>query len=131
MPISPHDAIVRTSADLFSLWQSLMGEGGFGRRTLWLVFMYDDGQVSPVIVPIQDIPARPDALVANLGAVIAGLRDDGVNSVAMLLSRPGPRAMTDADRAWARTLTPLTPWPVHLATADDLQVFAPDDLIAA
>jgi hypothetical protein len=108
-----------------------MGDGGFSRRSLWLVFLYEDGQVAPVVVPIEDIPARPDALVANLGAVLAGLADDGVSSTAMLLSRPGPRAMSADDRAWARALTSFTPWPVHLATADDLQVFAPDDLIAA
>ena len=131
MTITPRDAIVRTPADLFALWQSLMGEGGFGRRTLWLVFLYDDGQVSSVIMPIEDIPARPDPVVANLGLILADLGREGIDSAAMLLSRPGPRAMTDDDRDWARALTPLTPWPVHLATADEVQVFAPDDLVAA
>lgn len=131
MPVSPRDAIVHTPADLFALWHSLMGDGGFGLRTLWLVFLYDDGQVAPVILPVEGIPVRPDHTVANLGSIIADLNEDGVSSAAMLLSRPGPRAMTDDDRAWARALTPFTPWPVHLATADDLQVFAPDDLIAA
>jgi hypothetical protein len=131
MPVSPRDAIVHTPADLFALWQSLMGHGGFSRRSLWLVFVYEDGHVAPVVIPIEDIPKRPDVLVANLGSVLAGLADDGVSSTALLLSRPGPRAMTTDDRAWARALAPFTPWPVHLATADELQVFAPDDLIAA
>src|SRR3954447_9069183 len=47
----------------------------------------------------------------------------------------GPAGMTDADRRWARALLAgfrgLTRWPVHLATRDRVQVFAPDDLIAA
>ena len=90
MPVTPRDAIVRTSQDLFALWQSLMGDGGFGRRSLWLLFLYDDGQVAPVIVPIEDIPVRPGVQVTNLGTIVADLREDGVSSAAMLLSRPGP-----------------------------------------
>jgi hypothetical protein len=43
--------------------------------------------------------------------------------------------MTDADRVWAveireRLARHLGPWPVHLATRNRIQVFAPDDLIA-
>jgi hypothetical protein len=42
--------------------------------------------------------------------------------------------MTERDRRWARALRAafagLTAWPLHLATPDNVQVFAPDDLLA-
>jgi hypothetical protein len=128
----PHETIVHSDTELYELWQGLMGSGGFGRRSLWLLFFNQDGRPEPVIVPIDDIPGRPDArLIDALGQVVAGLMAEGtVASVAMLLSRPGPRQMTDADRVWARALAPVTPrWPVHLATTDRVQIFAPDDLL--
>jgi len=41
--------------------------------------------------------------------------------------------MSDGDRDWARFLCDSTSladrWPVHLATAGQVRVFAPDDLI--
>jgi hypothetical protein len=128
----PHETVVRTSTDLYELWQQLMGPGGFAHRSVWLLFLDGDGHPEPVIVPIDDLPARPDRrLVQALSQIVAGLTDSGdVASVAMLLSRPGPRHMTGDDRVWARALAPVTPaWPVHLATADRLQIFAPDDLL--
>jgi hypothetical protein len=114
-----------------------MGPGEFGRSSIWVVFLDADGVVQPVIVPIEDVPPEPDAVVVrNLARVIADAFDDGSGaSVALLLSRGGPVGMTDADRRWARALVDgfrgLTRWPVHLATRDRVQVFAPDDLIAA
>ena len=48
-------------------------------------------------MPIEDIPARPDPDFANLGLILADLGREGIDSAAMLLSRPGPRAMTDDD----------------------------------
>ncbi len=129
---------VHTEADLFTLWQRLMGPGSFGKRTLWLLFLRPDDYPCGVIVPIEDVPGEPDldvitALERILDDVVAA---QDVGSVPVLLSRPGPSAMTDRDRRWAATLRDglgrhLGRWPVHLATYERLQVFAPDDLIAA
>lgn len=130
----PQDMIVRTDTDLLALWQRLMGSGGFGRRSIWMVFLDGDGRPQPVVAPIDDIPEQPDQrLLDALAKVIEGLiADGGVASVVLLLSRPGPQDMTGSDRRWARALAPLSPGrPIHLATADRIQVFAPDDLIAA
>lgn len=102
-----------------------------------MVFLDDDSRLTPVIVPIEDIPPEPDdQFVGNLAHVICDLlSDSAAASVALLLSRPGARAMTDADRRWARALREaledLPMWPVHLATRGHVQVFAPDDLVAA
>lgn len=128
---------VRTPADLHALWRRLMGSGGFGCASIWVAFLAADGVVQPVLMPVDDIPSEPDhGAVRNLARVVADVVDDGTGaSVALLLSRGGPSGMTDADRRWARALVEgfrgLTRWPVHLATTDRVQVFAPDDLIAA
>ncbi len=134
-PTSPLQTVVRSDADLAALWAVLMGDEGFTRRSLWLLFIEDDGRPAPVVVPIDDIPAQPDPeLCRGLAGVVAGLKDRvGLGSVAALLSRPGDSAMCENDRRWARQLVQLSGlsrrWPVHLATADRVQVFAADDLL--
>jgi hypothetical protein len=134
----PPLTVVRTPADLLALWQCLMGRGEFTRASVWLVFLDDAYRVQPTIVPIDGIPAEPDeGFTSAVARIIEGLVDGGtVSSVAMLLSRPGPARMTAADRRWAAALRSAVgdeyaTWPIHLATADDVQVFAPDDLAAA
>lgn len=114
-------ATVTAAPDLTALWAALMGDGGFARRTLWLVLLDPGGHPAPVVVPIDDVPAEPGPRdVAGLGTVLAGVADLG--TPVLLLSRPGPAEVQDADRRWAAVLRPLAPaWPVHLATAD------PDD----
>jgi hypothetical protein len=134
----PHETFVRTEAELTQLWEHMMGPGGFARRSIWHVFFDADGQMCPVIVPIDDIPQEPDALGLGSLADIVGdvTRASAIASVAVLLSRPGEQAMTPADRRWARAIhaafaSTIRLWPIHLATTDRVQVFAPDDLIAA
>ncbi|MGI8459021.1 MAG: hypothetical protein ACR2LI_13035 [Propionibacteriaceae bacterium] len=125
------DRPVRTARDLQIFWEALMGEGGFGRRSLWLSFLETDGLPVPHVVPIDDLPVRPDETAVNgLALMVRELVENGeVAAVVMLLSRPGPDTKTADDRAWARALAPLSVWPVHLATTDLVQVFAPDDLL--
>jgi len=132
---SPLDRTIRTDADLAGLWHALMGPDGFARRSLWLVMLDDTGRPLPVVVPIDDIPERPDQdLRHGLAQTVRHLETlDDVHSVAALLSRPGPLAMTEADREWARALQQHTRlavrWPLHLGTAGRVVVFAPDDLV--
>ncbi len=134
----PPDFSVHDDADLSALWHTLIGPGEFGQRTLWLTFLDQDGRVSPLIVPIDDIPTEPDALFArNIARIIDKLVAGGdTSSVALLLSRPGVNDMTALDRRWARALhaelgPELSRWPIHLATCDNIRVFAPDDLLGA
>lgn len=131
------DRPIRTDADLFRRWQALMGPGGFGKRTLWLMFLEPDGSPTKVLVPIEDIPTEPDRkVVQSLHTIVAELSQDiDIGSVPALLSRPGRAAMTASDRRWAAAWRADAPpaivrWPMHLATCDRIQVFAPDDLIA-
>jgi hypothetical protein len=131
------DRTIRTDAELTALWRALMGSGGFARRSLWLVMLDGTGRPLPLVVPVDDVPdVLDDTLRGGLAQCVRHLADlDDVHSVAALLSRPGPRLMTEGDRACARALhrhTSLTArWPLHLGTAGRVTVFAPDDLVEA
>jgi hypothetical protein len=128
---------IRSQEDLHRHWRALMGPLGFSRRYLWLGLIGADRRPTPLLVQIDELPERPDpAMCDRFGAFLGHLLDEEPGcSVALLLSRPGPAAMTTADRAWAIGLTdaarragiPLEP--LHLATDEAVRVFAPDDLL--
>ena len=129
---------IRNAVELCALWEKLMGRDGFDTRTLWLLFLDEANRPIKLIVPIEDIPAEPDGEVLDrIARMLDEVLDDGCpGTVPMLLSRPGPGAMTGNDRRWAADITRhlgrhLGPWPVHLATCNRVRLFAPDDLIAA
>jgi hypothetical protein len=131
-PRTPHDTLIRNSDDLQELWRSLMGDGGFSRRSVWLLFLDAAGRPSPVLVPIDDIPRRPVPIfldnLRHIARELIGSQD--VASMALLLSRPGSKTMSEEDRAWARALREVSSqWPIFLAVADSIQIFAPDDLL--
>jgi hypothetical protein len=133
----PHQTFVRTNAELTELWTDLMGPGGFSLRSLWMIFIHSDGELAPVVSPIEELPLEPDEqMLHNFRQVINDLTSDTELTAAFLLSRPGPSHLLPGDRRWAaalvRALGPeLSPWPIHLATAGRVQVIAPDDLVAA
>ncbi|WP_052591813.1 hypothetical protein [Luteipulveratus mongoliensis] len=136
MTTSLRDCVIKTEVDLLELWEGLMGEGGFSQRSLWLIFLDREGRPTPLIVPIDELPDEPDPDdVARIARLIEHAREEvKVESVPMLLSRPGPTWMQDGDRRWAAALTEAfagqqPQWPIHLATTDHVQVFAPDDLV--
>lgn len=129
---TPQDTLISSAADLQALWRSLMGDFGFSRRSIWLLFLDAEGRPNPVLVPIDDIPRRPvPRFLDNLRYMARELVGSGeIASMAMLLSRPGRATMTDEDRVWARALHDVSPdWPPFLGVADSVQMFAPDDLI--
>lgn len=126
--------VLRTDAELAQLWRTLMGEGGFAARSLWLMLIDDDGRPAPLLIPVDDIPPQPDDdFGRGLASVVAELKTSGhLNSVAVLLSRPGDPTLTEGDRCWARHLVArglAQHWPVHLATRAGIAVFAADDLL--
>jgi len=131
----PMEKVVTDNASLLELWRSLMGAGGFARRSIWMIFLDPDGRTLPIIAPIDEIPFRPDRrFIANLDLIAEGLLDgEKVGSIAFLLSRPGSVEMSDGDRNWASALEGLCRrggWPLHLATRDTIRVFAPEDYLA-
>ncbi|MHA3700761.1 hypothetical protein ACXR2U_01140 [Jatrophihabitans sp. YIM 134969] len=128
-----------SDATLTELWSELMGDGGFGVRTLWLLFVDREQWTLPVIAPGEDVPLRPDRrhLDGLFGLIQSLRRNDTVHGFAALLSRPGSASVSLDDRAWAAALTStardrrVPMWPVHLATHGQVRLLAADDLIGA
>ena len=128
---------IDTQEDLHALWRMLMGPLGFGGHSLWVHLLDEDGRPTPVILQIEDLPRVPDLAVReNLTRFLSHLVQDAPGSFAFLLSRPGRKGITEAERSWAEALCDVTrhlglrPWPVHRANDQELVVIAPDDLAA-
>lgn len=117
---------IRTADELTRRWKQLLDPPVFGRRSLWLMWLDDDGLMLPVVVPVDDVPPVPD------GGMLWGLRQlhDGVveqqltgdGHLAMALCRPGHAAITEDDGEWAEALDELLgdgqidgTWSLHLA----------------
>ena len=129
---------IRCQDDLHRHWRALMGPLGFSGRQLWLNVLGGDRRPTPVLLQIDEVPVVPEPpLLDGLMAVIEELlQDEPDGSVAVLLARPGSASMSQDDRDFAQALTaaarcsgvPLEP--LHLATDEEVQAFAPDDLAA-
>lgn len=130
-PLLPPDQMppITDAAVLEETWRALMGELGFARAQVYLLFV-DAGR--PLFVShVEEVPAHPlPPDIAALTRVLERLPVPEV-SVAFLYCRPGAAALTPADRTWARGLARFSPWPVHVASDDDIVPVAPDDLVEA
>jgi hypothetical protein len=112
---------IRSSLALTRRWVALLSPLSFERRALWLTSLAADGRQSPVLLPVEDVPARPDHRLVRglLGLAHAQLEDDGL--VALALCRPGEAVENADDRAWADELSELFDeeldgsWSLHLA----------------
>ena len=81
----------------------LVDSGARRVRSLWLLFLSGEGVQLPAVVPIDDVPERPDpALVGNLCGVIAevlaGAAPEG--STVITLTRSGDETVDGTDRYW-------------------------------
>jgi hypothetical protein len=76
-------------------------------RTLWLFFLQRDGFQANLVVPVDDIPERPDAAVIGNVCYVASesiAQAPSLLSVVITLSRPGTLRRTDFDRHLLRAL---------------------------
>ncbi len=75
---------------------------------MWLLFLSGDGGQLPAVVPIDDVPERPDPqFVGNLCHVIADVPARTRRPAAPQWSRltcPGHETVDDTDRYWFRAL---------------------------
>ncbi len=119
------DVPVRSSLALTRRWASVLQPPVFGRRSLWLAWLGADGRQSPVVVPVDDLPLRPDRRrLAGLLDVHRQVADHlgGLDvHLALALCRPGEPVATADDDAWASALHELLDdaldgtWSLHLA----------------
>jgi hypothetical protein len=96
-----------TDQDVVCRVDRLLDPDSWRRRSVWLMFLSGDGTQLPVVVPIDDVPERPDLeLVGNLchmiADVLAGAAPEG--SAVVTLTRPGSETADDTDRYWFRSL---------------------------
>jgi hypothetical protein len=100
-------APLRTDQDLLRRIDHLLDQDSRRLRSLWLLFLDGDGVQLPVVVPIDDVPERPDPpLVGNLCDMIGHITGDAAaaGSAVIALTRPGGGTVNDSDRYWFRTL---------------------------
>jgi hypothetical protein len=130
-PVTPPplaDVPVRTAGDLVRRWELLLEPPAFAARSLWLTF-YDDGLMTSVVIPVDDVPAVPDRpLLANVAQVCEAIVEShvaGTAHVALALCRPGRPTVTRDDEAWERGLaeafaTTDRAWSLHLAAGGEI-----------
>jgi len=117
---------IRTADELTRRWEQLLEPPVFGRRSLWLMWLDDDGLMLPVVVPVDDVPPVPDRTMLSglmhLHDTVAEERLNGGGHLAMALCRPGHPAITADDGEWAEALDHLlgdgridAGWSLHLA----------------
>lgn len=124
--------------ELARLWEFLTGGVVPDSRTLWLAMLDAEGRATPTVFPIAHCPDEPQPVqLDNIAELVAHLVEEGLAvTVPVLLARPGPGAMTEQDRRWARLVRErfgavTTRWATHLLTTSGLRPFAPDDLIVS
>jgi hypothetical protein len=98
---------VITDDDVLERVAAIVDPAARRHRTLWLFFLEGDGTQANLVVPVDDVPERPDAgLVGNLCYVASEsiAQAPRLRSVVITLSRPGTAHRTDSDRHFLRTL---------------------------
>jgi hypothetical protein len=103
-PAAPLD----TDKDLLRRVDRLLDLDARHRRSLWLLFLSGEHVQLPVVVPVDDVPDRPDSeLVGNLCGVIAEVLEDAApgGSAVITLTRPGGEAVLETDACWFRALS--------------------------
>jgi hypothetical protein len=97
--VTDHDVLARVSA--------IIEPAVRRQRSLWLFFLERDGKQANLVVPIDDVPERPEApIVANVCYVASEsvAQAPRILSVVIALSRPGTIRRTESDRHILRAL---------------------------
>lgn len=126
--------IIRTQSDLHRAWLRLVQPLGFGRRSLWLLFIGPDHRPIGQITEVADLPTRPRAGdTAGLTRFLSQVGGADLR-VGVLVSRPGAGLPDADDRAWADAVygacrdAEMRCETVHVATATAITPVPRDDL---
>jgi len=98
---------VITDRDVLDRVAAIISPAARRYRTLWLFFLHRDGIQANFVVPIDDLPERPEAdVIGNVCYVAAQsiAQAPSLLSVIITLGRPGTVRRTDTDRHLLRTL---------------------------
>jgi hypothetical protein len=98
---------VITDGDVLDRVGAIVSPAARRYRTLWLFFLHQDGIQANLVVPIDDIPERPEApVLANVCYVASEsiAQAPSLLNVVITLSRPGTLRRTESDRHLLRAL---------------------------
>jgi hypothetical protein len=98
---------VLTDADVLDRVAAIIAPADRRHRTLWLFFLRRDNLQANLVVPLADLPERPEApSIHNVCYVAAEsvAQAPSLASVVITLSRPGTLRRTEADRHLLRAL---------------------------
>lgn len=119
------DVPIRSASELTAHWTQALEPPVFGARSLWLMWLQDDGLPLRVLIPVDDLPRLPDyGMLFGLLSVheaIAAEHLGGRGHLAMALCRPGRPEVTADDDAWVALLSEVFDdridgsWSLHLA----------------
>lgn len=127
-------APLSTDADVLNRVDQIIGYDARRRRSMWLLFLDPDGVQLPVIVPIDDFPAEPEADGAlSICHLIAHVLEDAApgGSAVITLVRGDGRALIGSDRHWLLALQEAAAHAdarlrmICLATADGIRQLEP------
>lgn len=94
-----------TSDDLIEARVSAL-VGRACRRQIWFLFVDSENMQLPLIIPVADPPALPDAAVSQLADNVAqGVEHLDARSVIVVLERYSGAQFSAEDKAWARALS--------------------------
>ena len=129
------DVPIRSAAELTNRWATVLDPPIFGARSLWLMWLGNDGLVLPIVVPVDDLPELSDyRLLVGLRELHAAITEthlDGSGQLAMALCRPGSPEITNMDDEWAHDFRGLSEeeqadstWSLHLAAGGSVSSLA-------
>jgi hypothetical protein len=106
-PDHDHLAPLSTDAAVLDRVDQIIGMDARRDRSLWLFFLSADAVQLPVVVPIDDVPARPGPDAAgSICDMVAHVLHDAApgGSVVITLVRGTGLSATDADQQWLMAL---------------------------
>jgi len=98
---------VITDSDVLDRVAAIVPPAARRYRTLWLFFICRDGHQANLVVPVDDIPDRPETAVIGNVCYVASqsiAQAPSLLSVVITLSRPGTLRRTESDRHLLRAL---------------------------
>lgn len=99
---------VITDQDVLDRVAAIIDPQARRHRSLWLFFLDSEGSQANLVVPIDDVPARPAApMIGNVCYIASqALAQEGNpgGSVVITLSRPGTTRLSESDRYFLRAL---------------------------
>lgn len=96
---------VITDADVLDRVAAIVSPADRRYRTLWLFFLRRDGIQANLVVPIDDLPERPDTAVLDNVCYVASesiAQAPSLAAAVITLSRPGTLRRNDSDRHFLR-----------------------------